>query len=57
QTLAFGAPVSSEESAARIEAQTAQDLRAVGQAMTSQGLAATAVLGPKAAGGAGRVFR
>jgi len=25
--------------------------------MTSQGLAATAVLGPKAAGGAGRVFR
>ncbi|MGX8272835.1 M16 family metallopeptidase [Brevundimonas diminuta] len=57
QTLAFGAPVSSEENAARIEAQTAQDLRAVGQAMTSQGLAATAVLGPKAAGGAGRVFR
>jgi predicted Zn-dependent peptidase len=57
QTLAFGAPVSSEDSAARIEAQTADDLRVVGRLMAAPGLSATAVLGPRAAGGAGRAFR
>jgi predicted Zn-dependent peptidase len=57
QTLVFGAPVSSEDSAARIDAQTAGDLREVGRAMAASGLSATAVLGPKAAGGAGRAFR
>ncbi|MNE12051.1 Peptidase M16 inactive domain protein [compost metagenome] len=57
QTLVFGAPVSSEDSAARIDAQTAQDLREVGRAMAASGRSATAVLGPRAAGGAGRAFR
>jgi len=56
QTLIHGAPVSSEASAARIEAVTAEDLRAVGLALLASGRAATAVLGPKAANGAGAAF-
>ncbi|MFK0298178.1 M16 family metallopeptidase [Brevundimonas sp. NPDC090276] len=56
QTLIFGAPVSSEDSAARILAQSADDLRAVGRAMIEAGRSATAVLGPKAAGAAGAAF-
>ncbi|MGO4409510.1 MULTISPECIES: M16 family metallopeptidase [unclassified Brevundimonas] len=56
QTLIFGAPVSSEDSAARILAQTGDDLRQVGRALAGAGLAATAVLGPKAAAAAGSAF-
>ena len=56
QTLIFGAPVSSEDSAARILAQSGDDLRAVGRAMASAGRSATAVLGPKAASHAGAAF-
>lgn len=57
QALVFGGPVSAEESAARIDAQTAADLREVGRAMAASGRSATAVLGPRAAGGAGGAFR
>ncbi|WP_296174483.1 pitrilysin family protein [uncultured Brevundimonas sp.] len=56
QTLIFGAPVLSEDSAARILAQTGEDLRAVGRSLVEAGRAATAVLGPKAAGPAGAAF-
>ncbi|MNH59820.1 Protease 3 precursor [compost metagenome] len=56
QTLIFGSPVSSEDSAARILAQNADDLRAVGRAMIEAGRSATAVLGPKAAAPAGAAF-
>ena len=56
QTLIFGALVSSEESAARIMAQTADDLRTVGRDMAASGRSATAVLGPKAALSAGAAF-
>lgn len=57
QTLVFGAPVSSEATAARIEAQSAEDLRAVGREMAATGRSASAVLGPRGAGGAGAAFR
>jgi len=56
QTLIFGAPVLSEDSAARILAQTSDDLRAVGRSLIEAGRTATAVLGPKAAGPAGAAF-
>jgi len=56
QTLIYGAPVSSDASVTRIEAVTADDLRAVGQRLLASGQAATAVLGPKAANGAGAAF-
>ncbi|MFZ4166462.1 M16 family metallopeptidase [Brevundimonas sp. NPDC058933] len=56
QTLIFGGPVSSEDSAARILAQTSEDLRAVGAAMVEAGRSATAVLGPRAAAPAGAAF-
>lgn len=56
QTLIFGAPVLSEDSAARILAQTSEDLRAVGQSLVEAGRSATAVLGPRAAGPAGAAF-
>jgi len=56
QTLIYGAPVSSDASVARIEAVTADDLRAVGQRLLGSGQAATAVLGPKAANGAAAAF-
>ncbi|HEY1073083.1 pitrilysin family protein [Brevundimonas sp.] len=56
QTLIFGAPVSSEDSAARILAQSGDDLRAVGRDMASAGRSATAVLGPRAASLAGAAF-
>ena len=56
QTLVFGAPVSSEDSAARILAQTGDDLRAVGRLMIEAGRSATAVLGPRAAAPAGAAF-
>jgi len=56
QTLIFGGPVSSEDSAARILAQTSDDLRSVGAAMVEAGRSATAVLGPRAAAPAGAAF-
>lgn len=56
QTLIYGHLVSSETSAERIDAATADDLREVGRALIAPGLAATAVLGPKAANGAGAAF-
>ena len=56
QTLIFGAPVSSEDSAARILAQTGDDLRQVGRALAGAGLSATAVLGPRGAAPAGAAF-
>ena len=56
QTLIFGAPVLSEDSAARILAQTGDDLRQVGRALVGAGVTATAVLGPKAAAAAGAAF-
>ncbi len=56
QTLIHGAPVSSEDSAVRIDAVTADDLREVGQRVLASGRAATAVLGPKPASGAGAAF-
>ena len=56
QTLIYGHLVSSEASAERIDAATIDDLREVGQALIAPGLAATAVLGPKAANGAGAAF-
>lgn len=56
QTLSHGRLVSSDESAARIDAATADDLCAVGGALIGPGLAATAVLGPKAGNGAGSAF-
>lgn len=57
QTLIYGAPVASEVSAERVLSQTAADVRAAALACLSPGLAATAVLGPKAAAPAGAAFR
>jgi predicted Zn-dependent peptidase len=56
QTLIYGAPVSSDDSAKRIVAVTADDLRRVGQRVLASGLSATSVLGPKAAHAAGTAF-
>lgn len=56
QTLIFGEPVSSDLMAERIMAQTPDDLKQVGRELVGAGLASTAVLGPKAAGPAGRGF-
>jgi predicted Zn-dependent peptidase len=56
QTLIYGAPVSSEDSEARIEATTAEDLRRVGRKVLASGLSATSVLGPRGANGAGAAF-
>jgi predicted Zn-dependent peptidase len=56
QTLIYGAPVSSEASVARIEAVTAEDMKRAGQRVLASGLAATSVLGPKGANGAGAAF-
>ena len=56
QTLIHGRPVSSQ---ALTEAMTVVDreaVRAAAAAVLAPGLAATAVLGPRAAGGAGDVF-
>lgn len=56
QTLIFGEPVSSDLMAERIMAQTPDDLKQIGRELVGAGLASTAVLGPKAAGPAGRGF-
>jgi predicted Zn-dependent peptidase len=56
QTLIYGAPIASDVSIARLEAVTAEDIRAVGARAIGAGRAATAVLGPRAAAGAGKAF-
>jgi len=56
QTLIHGGPVSSDASVARIEAVTAGDLARVGARVLATGRTATAVLGPRAANGAGTTF-
>ncbi|MBU2379486.1 MAG: insulinase family protein [Alphaproteobacteria bacterium] len=56
QTLMFGAPVASDDTVRRLEAATVGDLKAVGERILASGLAATAVLGLKAAAPAGRAF-
>lgn len=56
QTLLFGAPVPSETLTARVAAVTGDDMRRLGARLLASGKSATAVLGPKAAGKAGRVF-
>mgnify|MGYP002723319620 CR=1 FL=1 len=40
----------------QLEAQTVEDVRALGARLLDGGKAASAVLGPKAAGGAGEAF-
>ncbi|MFJ6025032.1 M16 family metallopeptidase [Brevundimonas sp. NPDC092305] len=57
QVLVFGALQPSALIAQRVLAQTAGDVRRVAADSLAAGLTATAVLGPKAAGGAGRIFR
>ena len=56
QTLIHGAPVPAEDSVARIQALTHDEVVEVGGRMLASGLAATAVLGPRAAAGAGAAF-
>ncbi|WGM46396.1 putative zinc protease [Brevundimonas sp. NIBR10] len=56
QTLVYGAPLSSEASVAKITAVRADDLKRVGMRVLASGKAATAVLGPKGANGAGVAF-
>ncbi|MGA0544755.1 M16 family metallopeptidase [Brevundimonas sp. VNH65] len=56
QTLIHGAPVSAEDSVARIQALTRDEVVEVGGRMLASGLSATAVLGPRAAAGAGAAF-
>jgi predicted Zn-dependent peptidase len=57
QVLIFGAPIGSQAMADRTLAQSAEDVRAAAAACLAPGLAATAVLGPKAAAPAGAAFR
>jgi predicted Zn-dependent peptidase len=56
QTLVFGAPIPSETSAARLAAQSIEDVRMAAEACLTPRRAATAVLGPKAAHKAGDAF-
>lgn len=56
QTLIHGAPVSPEDSAAKVAAVTAEDMRALGARLLSPGKAAAAVLGPRAAAPAAAAF-
>jgi predicted Zn-dependent peptidase len=56
QTLMFDRPIPSDETAARIDAVTAEAVRDAGRRTIAPGRAATAVLGPKAAGQAGQAF-
>jgi predicted Zn-dependent peptidase len=56
QTLMFDRPIPSEETAARIEAVTAEAVAEAGRRAIQPGRAATAVLGPRAAAPAGRAF-
>lgn len=57
QVLIFGAPTPSQTLADRILAQKGEDVRAAAGRCLAAGLAATAVLGPKAAAPAGAAFR
>lgn len=56
QTLIYGAPVESADSAGRILAQGPEDLRRMGRRLIEGRKAATAVLGPRTASGAGAAF-
>lgn len=56
QTLIFGAPVVSDELVRRMEAVTLDDMQRLGRRLLDTGLSATAVLGPKSASRAGKVF-
>ena len=56
QTLIFGRPLTSEAMTEQLEAQTVEDVRTVGARLIESGKAASAVLGPKTAGGAGEAF-
>ena len=56
QTLIFGAPLASDAMAERLDAQSVETVRAVGGRLLAAGRAATAVLGPRAAGAAGEAF-
>ena len=56
QTLIFGAPIVTADMTDQLEAQSAEAVRAVGERLLSGGKAASAVLGPKDAGGAGEAF-
>ncbi|MBX9576757.1 MAG: insulinase family protein [Caulobacteraceae bacterium] len=55
QTLIFGAPIPAEISVARVREQTVETVRAAA-GLALDGRSASAVLGPAAAHGAGRVF-
>lgn len=57
QTLIFGAPIPSQTMADRVLAQTIDDVRTVARDLLVPARAASAVLGPRAAAGAGAVFR
>tara|TARA_R110002124_G_scaffold92751_2_gene235579 strand:+ start:1828 stop:3039 length:1212 start_codon:yes stop_codon:yes gene_type:complete len=57
QTLIFGAPIPSQTMADRVLAQTIEDVRTVARDLLVPARAASAVLGPRAAAGAGAVFR
>ena len=56
QTLLFGAPIPSETTAERLDAQTVEDVRALGGRLVQTRKTASAVLGPRAASGAGEAF-
>ena len=56
QTLIFGSPRSSLSMNEQLEAQTIEDVRAVGGRVLASGQAASAVLGPKSAAPAGEAF-
>jgi predicted Zn-dependent peptidase len=56
QTLIFGAPTASDVLVQRMEAVTVEDMRRLGARLLGPGLSATAVLGPKGASRAGKVF-
>lgn len=56
QTLIHGRPVSSEALAAGMEAVGREDVRRAARRLLADSRVATAVLGPRAAGGAGDVF-
>jgi predicted Zn-dependent peptidase len=57
QVLIFGVPITSETMAERTLAQTSETVRDAARRSLSDGKAATAVLGPKAAAPAGSAFR
>lgn len=56
QTLIHGAPIPVEASVERIQAVTVDEVIEVGGRMLASGRSATAVLGPRAAAGAGNAF-